>query len=116
MKAGRTPQVFTALSLRRQVGRPRWNRHHKRGALPFLAFGQDLAAVQARQLLHQRQADPGPFIATRAGITNPVETLKYPRELISRNSHARVRDAEFDLAALPAQSDCDRSLKREFKR
>ena len=57
----------------------------------FRAFDVDGAAVLLDEFLYQRKADPRALEAAAAGALDPVEAVKEPGKLRSRNA-GRIRD------------------------
>jgi hypothetical protein len=55
---------------------------------------RDVAAVEAHQLLHEREADPAAFVRARARVLHPVEALEHLRQVGCRDPDARVLDRE----------------------
>ncbi len=88
-----------------QVRCPRPDRHGERRAAAFLARDRDAAAMQAGQLLHQRQADAGAFVGPRATVLDAVEPLEHARQIGLGDADAGIGDAQLDAIAVPIAVD-----------
>ena len=69
------------------------------------ALHRDVAAQQARELVHQREPDAGPFLRARPRAGDAVESVEDVRQLVRGDPDARVGDLELDLVRRDAASD-----------
>src|SRR5579875_3131270 len=68
----------------------RWKRHREGRSLADDAFDIDRTSVELHQLLHQSQADTGPFLGTRLGALDSVKALKETRQLLCRDADTGI--------------------------
>ena len=88
----------------RSVGRcdvPVANRHGEGRAAAFLARDRDAAAMEPRQLLHERQADARAFVRPGSTVLDAVEPLEHARQVGLGNADAGIGDAQLDAIAVP---------------
>ena len=62
-----------------------------------------LPLVKLHDVLGQRQADPGAFVAARKGGIHLVEALEDVLQLVSRDADPRVPDRKAESAVIPLQ-------------
>ena len=67
-------------------------------APPDFAVDNHIAAVACRDRFDYCQTEPHVLPRTRAGLIDAVETIEDPWQMFSRNSAARVADADRHLA------------------
>ena len=70
------------------------NGHDDLGADPNLTRSFDRPAVQAHQLLHQRQADAAAVLRARSLVADAEEALEQARQLLGGNANTRVAYAQ----------------------
>jgi hypothetical protein len=90
--------------------------HAERRAGAGLADGGHAAAVQARELLHEREPDAAALVGARARAADALEALEQARELVGGDPRAGVGDAQDRVRAVAAQGDPDLALERELER
>src|SRR5262245_23111589 len=76
-------------------------------ALSELAGHPDAAAVVLRDVLDDRQAEPGPTGLARTGTVHSVEALEDPGKVPVRDPQPGVGDLQDDLAFGAGQLDAD---------
>ena len=78
------------------ASRPR--QFHRDGrALPFpAALGKDFAAVLLRNRFHDEQSQPCSFHMRQRTVGDPIEALENTFQIIGRNAHALILNAEHD--------------------
>jgi len=81
-----------------QVGPAQRDSHGEDAALAELAFGPDLAAVQAGQFLDQGQADAGALLGSASHPGDPLEPLEEQGHLIRLHAGAGVPHRQDRLA------------------
>ena len=65
----------------------------------------DAAAMQASQLLHERETDARAFVRAGASVLDAVEPLEHPRQVGLGNADAGIGDAQLDAIAARSQFD-----------
>ena len=68
--------------------------HPHRRPAPGLTFRLDAAAVQLRDVLYDRETEPGPAQFPVARFIRPVKSLEDAWQIARRNTRSIVRDAE----------------------
>ena len=58
------------------------------------AFRFDIAAVQLRDVFHDRKAEPGSAEFADARFVGPIKTLENSRQIARRNSDALIRNTD----------------------
>jgi len=85
-----------------------WQLDGEGGALAFaVARRADLAAVQLRELPHQRETDAEPTILAGRGGVSLAEALEHVGQEVRRNSLARVADADLQVLFRPQKRQLD---------
>src|SRR5277367_4395507 len=67
-------------------------------------FGADGAIVRQHYVLGDGKAQPGAPGFPRASLVHPVETLEQARQVLKRNTRAKVAHVEFNSMLRPACS------------
>ena len=98
LSAARVATGASASASEDRVGRARRNRDCHRRAPVHRALRRDVAAQQARELVHQREPDAGPFLRARPRAGDAVESVEDVRQLVRGDPDARVGDLELDVA------------------
>ena len=80
------------------------------------AVGDDAAAVQPDQFLHQGQADTAAFVGPRACGRDAVESFEQTGHLSSRHTDAGVGDGDDRVGPLASCRDRNGALERELQR
>ncbi len=70
------------------------------GAGTFVAVGDDAAAVQADQLLHQCQPDPTALVGSRVCGLDAVKPFEQPRHLRGGHTDSGVGDGDYRVGVL----------------
>src|SRR5688572_8103972 len=71
-----------------------WQVDSENRAFSELRIDSHLAAVQERQVLHDREAEPGSAHVAGSRPVNPVKTLEKPLQMLHRDTVAIVLDED----------------------
>ncbi len=99
----------------RQVGFAGGDADGEPGPAVHLALDFHRAAVQPRQLLHEREADAAALEGPGAGVLDAVEPLEEVRQLLGGDARPGVAHGQPDAAALAPQPDLDFALEGELE-
>src|SRR5579883_1703656 len=100
--------------IRRQVRHAQRYSDRERRAHARLALYLDGATMQMHQFLHQRQANAGPLISTRARSLHTMKPLEETGQFIRRNAGASVTHLQLRLPPVLVERDADLAAKGEL--
>ena len=113
---GRRERALGADPLAREVRCPERHGDVEGAAAPLGALGLHVAAVHLRQLLHQREADPGPLVRAALRPLDAVKAVEDARQLGRGDARPGVDDLENRTRVAAAQADRDAPLEGELER
>ncbi len=99
----------------RKVRRAARDSHAERRAGADTARDADVAAMQAHELLDEREADAGSLVAARPRALDAVEAFEEPSKLVLRDARSRVGDLQDRAVLVHPQAHSDRSLECELE-
>ena len=108
--------ALAAHTVGRQMRRAERDPDAKLRAAAELAVGVDRAAVQAHELLHEREPDPRALVRAALDAFDAIKTFEQARQLMLRHADAGVRDAQQRAVAIARQAQRDAALERELQR
>ena len=113
---GRRERAAGSDPLAGEVRCPERHAHLEGAAAPLGALGLHVAAVHRRQLLHQREADPGPLVRAALRPLDAAKAVEDVSQVGRGDARPGVDDLENRARVAAVQADRDAPLEGELER
>ena len=108
---GRFQERGLRFHLSSQIDFAEWQRNGERGRLRMTCCLHG-TVLQLRQLLHQRESDPGPGLHRSVGLVHLIKALEEQRQMIRRNGRTGIDHRQRDVLAFLQQAECNPPVRR----